>query len=321
MVNQEAQRGKRSVRVGDGVYAIDTEYIRPQLDASHLVVDSGRAAFVDTGTHLAVPILLQALEELDLEATDVEYILLTHVHLDHAGGAGRLSAALPRAKVLVHPRGAPHLIAPAKLVAASKAVYGEESFAKYYGDVEPIPAERIVTVEEGQRIVLGRRHFEFINSPGHALHHVCIVDHTAGEIFTGDTFGISYRELDTPAGVFLFPTTTPSQFDPDQLHATVARIMSLKLRTAYLTHYSRVGITEALGVHLHADIDAFVDIARSVAAPRRIAQMEMRLFEYLSQRLDQHGFGGDEARRHAILDTDVSLNAAGLEAWLIRCAA
>lgn len=312
---------KRSVRVGEGVYAIDTEYLRPQMDASHLVVDSGRAAFVDTGTHLAVPILLQALAELELEAADVEYILLTHIHLDHAGGAGRLSAALPRAKVLVHPRGAAHLIAPAKLVAASKSVYGEAAFAAHYGDVVPIAAERIMTVEEGQRIVLGRRQFEFINSPGHALHHVCIVDHEAGEIFTGDSFGVSYRELDTPAGAFLFATTTPSQFDPDQLHATVERIMSLNLRTAYLTHYSRVDNIVALGVHMHADIDAFVAIARSVDAPRRIAQMEARLFEYLSQRLDQHGFTGDEARRRAILKDDVALNAAGLEAWLTRCAA
>ncbi len=312
---------KRSVRVGDGVYAIDTEYVRPQMDASHLVVDSGRAAFVDTGTHLAVPILLQALAELELEAADVDYILLTHIHLDHAGGAGRLSAALPRAKVLVHPRGAAHLIAPAKLVAASKAVYGEAAFAKHYGDVVPIAAERIMTVEEGQRIVLGRRQFEFINSPGHALHHVCIVDHEAGEIFTGDTFGVSYRELDTLAGAFLFATTTPSQFDPDQLHATVERIMSLNLRTAYLTHYSRVDNIDTLGAHMHADIDAFVDIARSVDAPHRIAQLEARLFEYLSQRLDQHGFAGDEACRRAILKDDVALNAAGLEAWLARCAA
>lgn len=309
-------------RVGEGVFAIDTEYVRPRLDASHLLIDSGRAAFVDTGTHLSVPNLLKALATQDIDVADVDYILLTHVHLDHAGGAGRLAGALPRAKVLVHPRGAAHLIAPAKLLAASKAVYGEAAFALHYGDVVPVPAERIVTVEDGQRIALGKRSFEFIHTPGHALHHVCIVDHAAGEIFSGDTFGVSYRELDTAAGEFILAATTPTQFDPNQLHASVARILRLKPRAVYLTHYSRVQQIESLGADMHADIDAYVAIARSVAsAPNRMAQIKPKLFDYFSERLDRHGFAGDALRRHQLLDDDIALNAAGLDAWLTRLAA
>src|SRR5579863_9731962 len=139
-------------RVGTGVFAIDTEYVRPRLDASHLIVDDGRAAFVDTGTYFSVPNLLAALAAQDLDADAVDYIILTHIHLDHAGGAGRLAAALPRARVLVHPRGASHIIDPSILVAATKAVYGEARFLREYGAIQSIPADRIDTVEDGRRI-------------------------------------------------------------------------------------------------------------------------------------------------------------------------
>ena len=306
-------------RVGEGVIAIDTELVRPRMDASHLIVDRGRAAFVDAGTHFSVPNLLAALAAQDLDVDAVDYVLLTHIHLDHAGGAGRLAAALPRAKVLVHPRGAPHLIDPSMLIAAAKAVYGEARFIREYGDIVGIPAQRIETPNDGHRIRLGGRTLELIHTPGHAVHHLCIVDRDTAEVFTGDTFGLSYREFDTAAGEFIFPTTSPTQFDPQQLHASIDRILDYKPSSAYLTHYSRVGRVDELGVDLHADIDAFVNIARSVAdAPDRALRMQPMLFDHLSARLAAHGFAGDAAQRHAILDDDVALNAAGLHSWLAR---
>lgn len=305
--------------VGVGVYAIDTDYVRPRMDASHLIVDAGRAAFVDTGTFHSVTNLLAALDELGLATTDVEYILLTHIHLDHAGGAGRLAECLPRAKILVHPRGVAHLCAPDRLVAATKAVYGERRFDELYGRVVPAPTERVIAVADGQRITLGRRSLEFMHTPGHALHHLCIVDRDAREAFCGDTFGVSYRELDTAAGAFIFATTTPTQFDPGQLHSSVDRILEVRPRVVYLTHYGPVSRIDALGAELHADIDAQVAIAKSAAAgPDREAEIAAALYAYLSSRLDTHGYGGGGAERHALLDGDVALNAAGLDAWLRR---
>jgi glyoxylase-like metal-dependent hydrolase (beta-lactamase superfamily II) len=306
-------------RVGAGVVAIDTEYGRPRMDAAHLIVDGGRAAFVDAGTHYSVPNMLAALAAEDLDVEAVEYVLLTHIHLDHAGGAGELAAALPRARVLVHPRGAAHMVDPSILIAATKAVYGAEKYAELYGDIIAIPAERVASVEDGQRIKLGARTLEFVYTPGHALHHLCIVDRDAGEVFTGDTFGLSYRELDTAAGEFIFPTTSPSQFDPQQLHASITRVVEFKPTAAYLTHYSRVGRVDELALDLHADIDAFVRIAQSVAQELdRVPRMRALLFDYLSARLDAHGFSDDAAQRHAILDGDIALNAAGLHSWLSR---
>jgi glyoxylase-like metal-dependent hydrolase (beta-lactamase superfamily II) len=306
-------------RVGEGIFAVDTEYLRPRLDASHLIIDDGRAAFVDTGTYFSIPNLLAALAAERIAAADVDYIFLTHVHLDHAGGAGRLAAALPRAQVLVHPRGAAHMVDPSKLIAAATAVYGERMFGEHYGEILPIPAARVTAVEDGQRFRLGSRTFAFLHTPGHALHHVCIVDRDSGDLFSGDTFGISYKEFDTAGRAFIFPTTSPSQFDPAQLHASVTRIMECKPRAVYLTHYSRVAEAEKLGFDLHADIDMFVRIAEDAAGlPERATRMATRIFDHLSMRLDEHGYGGDAAQRHALLDLDVRLNADGLDAWLTR---
>lgn len=304
---------------GRGVYAVDTGHVRPLADASYLIVDAGRAAFVDTGTDLSVPNLLAALEAVQIDADAVDYIILTHIHLDHAGGAGRLAEALPRARIIVHPRGAAHLIDPSKLTAATKAVYGEANFAAQFGAVVPIAKERIVTVRDGERLNLGGRTFEFLDTPGHALHHLSLVDREAREVFTGDTFGVSYRELDTEAGAFIFPTTTPAQFDPEQLHASISRIEALKPEGAYLTHYGRVGAIGKLAADLHGDIDVLVGIAqRASSAKDRVREMRPRIFAHLSKRLIDHGWRGDEAARHAMLDGDVVLNSAGLDAWLAR---
>ena len=306
-------------QVSEGVIAVDTEFIRPRMDASHLIVDSGRAAFVDAGTSFSIPNLLEALAAQDLDVNDVDYLLLTHIHLDHAGGAGNLVAALPRARVVMHPRGAAHMIEPAVLIAATKAVYGEARFTEEYGEILPIPKERVDVAEDGRQIRIGTRTLQLIHTPGHALHHLCAVDRDRGEIFAGDSFGISYRELDSAVGEFIFPTTSPSQFDPEQLHSSIDRIMAFKPTSIYLTHYSRVGQPDKLARDLHADIDAFVGMASSVVeGPNRVERLGTRLFDYLSTRLDAQGVTADVAQRHAVLDGDVALNAAGLVAWLSR---
>lgn len=305
--------------VAEGVIAIDTAFGRPRMCASYLLVDGGHAAYVDAGTAHSLPNLLAALEAQDLDVDAVDYLLLTHIHLDHAGGAGQLMQALPRARLLVHPRGMSHIIDPTVLAAATAAVYGAARFAADYGQLRGVDRARVEAVQDEHRVSLGHRTLEFIHTPGHALHHLCIVDRDTAEVFTGDSFGVSYRELDTAAGAFIFPTTSPTQFDPDQLHASIDRISTYRPSAAYLTHYSRVLDVAPLALDLHADIDAFVRIAQSVMNdPRRIDRMTSLLFEHLSARLVAHGFGGGAATAHAVLDNDIALNAAGLDAWLKR---
>ena len=309
------------IDVDDGVTAVDTEYVRPGLDASHLVIHGGRAAFVDTGTTHSVPLLLAALEAKGLEPGQVEWVFVTHVHLDHAGGAGALMAALPNATAVLHPRGARHMADPARLIEGSKAVYGAAAFDALYGEIKPIPAARIRTVEDGERLSLAGREFEFIHTEGHAKHHYCIVDAAASAVFTGDCFGISYRELDTAAGPFIFPTTTPVQFDPEAAHATIRRLLSYKPERAFLTHFSCVRAPAALAPQLHRDLDAYVQIAarhRDDADPE--ASIRAALRDWTFARLDDHGVDPDPTFRDEVLNMDMALNAQGIAVWLANTA-
>ncbi len=229
-----------------GITAIDVDYVRPRLAASHLVVDEGRAAFVDTGTTHSLPNLLYALEAKGLDRSAVDWVLTTHVHLDHAGGAGALMRELPNARCAVHPRGARHLAEPSKLIAGSIAVYGEERYHALYGEILPIDASRIFQPEDGAKIRLGGRELELIHTPGHALHHYCVVDAANALIFSGDTFGLSYRDFDVDGRAFIIPTTTPVHFDPEALCRSVDRLMSYRPRSIFLTHYAEVTELERL---------------------------------------------------------------------------
>jgi glyoxylase-like metal-dependent hydrolase (beta-lactamase superfamily II) len=304
---------------GDGLYLIDTNYVRPGLAASHLVVDSGRAAFIDTGPAPAAPKLLAALDELGLAPEQVDYLFLTHVHLDHAGGAGQLMRALPNAQAVLHPRGAPHLVNPTRLIAGSVAVYGQEMYRRLYGEILPIPAERVITTEDGTRLTLGARNFEFIDAPGHARHHHCPIDLDHRDVYSGDNFGICYREFDTATGPFMLPTTTPVQFEPEVLHRTIDRLLAYRPRRIVQTHFGPVSDLERLARDLHDSIDALVAIARRhAAATDRAQRIGAEMFDGFSARLDAHGYEGDLARRHALLDDDVDLNTQGLEVWLAR---
>ncbi len=303
----------------DGISAVDTHYVRSRLDASHLIVHRGRAAFVDAGTSLAVPHLLAALEAKGIARDVVDWVFLTHIHLDHAGGAGALAEQLPNARVAVHPRGAQHLADPARLIDATRKVYGDAIYDRLYGEIRPVPAERLVVTGDGARHELAGRPFEFLHTPGHALHHQAIVDAEAGAVFAGDTFGVSYREFDVDGREFILPATTPTQFDPEQLHGSIDRVLALAPRALFLTHYSRVVGIARLGPELHLAVDAYVTLARRHgAAPDREARLREAIFDRHSAALDAHGFPGDAARRHALLDEDIALNVQGLLSWLDR---
>jgi len=309
----------RITRHPDGIFAVDAEYVRPGYAAVHIIQHNGRAAFVDTGTNYSVPHLLAALDELGIARESVDYVLLTHVHMDHAGGAGLLIQELPTARLLVHPRGLPHMVDPSKLVAASQAVYGEDEFRRLYGDVLPVAHDRIVSVPDGYRCDLGGRELELIHTPGHALHHYAVVDRAHAVIFSGDTFGISYRALDTPQGPFILPTSSPSQFDPDQLISSIDRIMSYVPDSMYLMHYSRVTGTPRLAAMLKSQIREFVRIARECESlPDAHNAVRAAMMELWLKLLQQQGSTLAVEEVSKWLETDLELNAQGLLIWFRR---
>lgn len=306
-----------------GITAVDTGYLRPHFDAAHLIVHGGRAAFVDCGANSSVPQLLAALDAKGLPRDCVDYLFLTHIHLDHAGGAGLLAQHLPNLKVVVHPRGSQHMAAPEKLIAGVKAVYGEEHYRELYGEILPVPAERIIATTDGQRLELAGRPFEFIHTPGHAGHHHCIVDVDHGGVFTGDTFGISYRDFDVEGRTFIMATTSPVQFDPEAMKASLARIVSYQPHSLFLTHYGRITDIARHHADMNAEIDALCRYTRAAAAAHpkgaeRTAALEAALAAHYQSRLDAHGDQHTAAERQEILAMDAQLNAQGLEIWFER---
>jgi glyoxylase-like metal-dependent hydrolase (beta-lactamase superfamily II) len=302
-----------------GIHAIDTHYLRPMQDAAHLIVEGGRAAFVDCGTSYSVPYLLAALASLRLAPEQVDYVFLTHAHLDHAGGAGQLMSALPAARAVLHPRAAPHLISPELLIRASIGVYGEENYRRLYGEILPVPKERVLITEDGLRLALAGRTFEFLHTPGHAMHHYAMADLDHGGIFTGDIFGISYRELDVAGKNFIFPTTTPTQFDPAQMLQSIDRIVARQPECVYLTHYSRVTGVPALAAVLRAQVEAFAALAlRHAALPERRARIAADMMALWIESLRAMGSPLTDSDLVAVLGLDARLNADGLVSWLER---
>ncbi len=316
---REATPPVRYIDLPDGVTTIDTQFVRPGFNASHLIVEDGRAAFVDVGSSHAVPLLLDVLRQKMIAARDVRFVIITHIHLDHAGGAGALLRHLPNAKVVVHPRGARHLASPERLIKGTKAVYGEEHTNALFGAILPVAKDRIIEAPHEYRISLNGRELLCLDTPGHARHHICIVDEMSRGIFSGDTFGVSFRECDTENGAFIVPTTAPVHFDPPRLHESIEMLVSCQPEKMYLTHFGKVTDVPRLAADLHEMIDAFVRFAEQVRDQKgeeRRQNVQQRMEDLYLSRLHEHGCECDRAQMMDILGSDISMNVLGLEVWL-----
>lgn len=301
--------------LGHGIYAIDTGFGRPRFDAAYLIVEAGRAAFVDSGTNFSVPRLLEALDALGLARDAVDYVIPTHVHLDHAGGVGLLMRELPVATLICHPRGLRHLVDPTQLWASATAVYGAEEMARSYGELVPVPATRARPSADEMVLELAGRPLLFIDTPGHAKHHHCIWDERSRGWFTGDTFGLSYREFDLDGRAWSLPTSTPVQFEPEAMKASIARMLAASPDCLYVTHYGRVTEVERIAALLNRLIDRMVELA-DAAQRERHERLKSGLLAIYAESLREHGSTLGDARIADLLAADLELNAQGLEVWL-----
>lgn len=275
-----------------GITRIDTGLMGPGNAACYLLESGGEAAVIETGTEATTQRVLELLQQRQIPLEKVRYVIPTHVHLDHAGGAGSLMAALPEAQLVVHPKGARHLIDPAKLVAGATVVYGENAFKAMYGEIKPVPENRVIIAEDNHSLSLGSRQLLFRDTPGHANHHFCIWDETSRGWFSGDTFGLAYPSLTTAAGPFLIPTTTPVQFDPDALLGSIDLMMGYQPEQMFLTHYGALALTPALSKSLREQIRDYVAIATALPAETDIeTQLQEQLTNYTLKRFTAHGGG------------------------------
>ncbi len=299
------------------ITCIDTEHMRKNFVAAYLIQAGDEAAFIDTGCHLSVPILLSVLAEKNIPRQKVTQIILTHIHLDHAGGAGELIKHLPNATVYVHERGAQHMRDPSKLKAGVIQVYGELFFKQFLGDLIPIPERRIRVAKENDTIMLGNRILQFINTPGHAYHHLCIWDKTSQGIFSGDTLGVSYREFDTKHGALIFPPTSPTQFDPETWQQSIQKLMKFQPKYAYLTHFNRIEFSQNSADQLVHHLNNFTKISRQLAhATNRHKALKTQLLNYLLGVATQHEVALDTPAQIKLFKGDLEICAQGLGVWL-----
>lgn len=300
-----------------GISAIDSGYQRPVLDAIHLIVEGGRAAIVDAGVNSSVPRVMAALRAKNIAPQNVDYVVLTHIHLDHAGGAGLLLEQLPNARLTVHPRGARHMIDPSKLIASTEAVYGVDASRRTYGTIVPVDASRVIETPHSSSIGLNGRELVFFDTPGHARHHVCVLDTRSGHVFAGDTFGLSYRELDAGGRQFIFPTSSPTQFDPAEEHRSLDLITRLNPPAIYVTHYSQVREISRMADDMHRLVDAHEELGRTFGRDdgMRHARFKAAITEMVLNEARRYEWLLARERVLDIFAGDIELNAQGLAIW------
>ena len=299
------------------IFCFDANYFRKNFAAIHFVNQNNKILIVDTATNHSAKRFLKTLQNMSISLESVEWIVLTHVHLDHAGGAGLLMKMCPNAQLAVHPRGVRHMVNPEKLWASVISVYGEKEAENQYGQLIPVDENRVVAVGEGEVIRFQNRRLQIFDAPGHANHHIVIFDEKSKSFFTGDAFGIAYPELTNENGEFIFISSTPTQFEPVKFDATIKKILEQKPKSCFLTHFSKIMNIEKNGYELLKQIDEYVTITHQVRNNHDNQQERIRvkLFELLYKKAKKVNLNISKREFGNLLSLDLSLNAQGLEYW------
>ena len=298
-----------------GVYGVDANYEGPGL-ASGFILRSGKeTAIIETAHNGSLPYMQRALEELGIKAAEVKFICLTHVHLDHAGGAGSYMRFFPKAKLVVHSRGRRHMADPTKLIEGVRAVYGMEETARLYGEVLPVPEERILSPHDDEVLELGSMRLRVLETPGHAKHHLAFFEETGGTLFAGDAFGVSYSWMRGGSSPWVLPTSSPVQFDPQATRETLARLVALAPKTLLLTHFGALSEKEipAAGEALSSQTEAAV--ALTVKEKGKKDKIKEGLIKLYEAEIKAHGITRMPAPLCEALAVDLELNAQGLACW------
>ena len=299
------------------IFCFDANYYRKNFAAIHFVNQNNKILIIDTATNHSAKRLLNTLHSMNISPESVEWIVLTHVHLDHAGGAGLLMKMCPNARLAVHPRGVRHMVNPEKLWASVISVYGKEEAEKQYGQLIPVDENRVFAVDEGEVIRFENRRLQIFDAPGHANHHIVIFDEESKSFFTGDAFGIAYPELSGKDGEFIFISSTPTQFEPVKFDTTVKKIMEQKPKSCFLTHFSKIMNIKKNGYELLKQIDEYVAITQQAKNNHENQQelIKEKLFELLYKKFKKVNLNISKREFGNLLSLDLSLNAQGLEYW------
>lgn len=308
------------VQLHENIFLIDGFDCQMNERTGTYVLIEEQLTIIETSASPSIPYIIKGLESLNFSLEDVKNIIVTHIHLDHAGGAGLLLEKCPNATVFVHPKGKRHLADPSRLIAGAKQVYGEQ-FNKLFDPIKPIPEERLVEMHHQDQLQIGEKCLlTFYDTPGHSNHHVSIFHPVANGMFTGDTAGVRYPELAYDEIEFYLPSTSPNQFDPDQTLASIDLFESLQLDRIFFGHYSMSTNPNEVYKQIRFWLPIYVEEATAALdqydQPNdQIKETEKRLMKRVTEHLSNFGVPNNH-KVYNIITLDIKVCSLGLIDYL-----
>lgn len=307
---------KEPIDLGNRIHLIDGFDLGYPGRTGTYVLHEERLTLIETGPSPSVPYVKDGLKDLGIDLADIQYIIVTHIHLDHAGGTGLLLKDCPNAKVVVHPRGQRHLADPSKLIAGARQVYGG-TFDELFDPVVPIPEDRLITKEDGDTLKIGPDCvLTFYDTPGHAKHHFSIYDPVSDGLFTGDTVAVRYHQTEDQGLTFYLPTTSPNQFDPDEMVKQIRRFRDMNVDRIYFGHFGMSTHPEAAYQQSEEWIPRFVEAGeQALENDEGIGGIQNRLHALVKAYLREKNIPDDHPV-YKLLQLDFSVCAMGIADYL-----
>lgn len=301
---------KRIIDLGNRIHLIDGYDLGVANRTGTYVICEEQLTLVETSASPSVPYILRGLEDLGLDPKDVRYIIVTHIHLDHSGGAGLLLKSCPNAKVVVHPNGARHLAHPERLIDGARTVYGEK-FDELFDPILPIPEDKLITMADQDTLRIGPDCLLlFLDTPGHANHHYSIYDPVSNGIFTGDTIGGYYPELAQQGAALYLPSTSPNQFNPEAMMKSMERIRLLNVDRIYFGHFGMSEDPNEAYRQLEYWLPLFLRTAeQAFKEEKNVEAIGARLFQLVQNWLTHQGVSTSVDSK---IQLDLELGAKGL---------
>ncbi len=306
--------------LGYGVYQVELVPVDELFNSTgYIILGKEKNVIVETGASRSNSAIREALDDLNVPLSEIHAIVATHIHLDHSGGAGLLMEQCPNAVMYVHTKGMTHLVDPEVLIAGSKEVYGD-MFDHYFNPVVPIPENRVCGMLDGDQLDIGGgRTLTFVDSPGHALHHLVVNDIESQGIFSGDAAGIFYKALENEFGVKVtLPSTTPTQFDPAAMRDTLDKLLSLKPKRIYFTHFGMAEPADMLLEEAKKWLELFAsDCVTYYHDNPSVTALNDYLQDEVVKRLEARGVS-ENAKCYGNMKKDNLINAQGIIAYVKR---
>lgn len=312
----------KPVKLSEKLFLIDDFDLNMEERTGTYVLLEEELTIIETSASPSIPFLLKGLNELHINPESIKYIIVTHIHLDHAGGAGLMLQHCPNAKVVVHPKGARHLADPSRLIAGAQAVYGEK-FNKLFDPILPIPEDRLVVMNNEDELEIGPNcTLKFYDSPGHANHHFSIYYPPTNAMFTGDTAGVYYPQLKRDGVELYLPSTSPNQFDPNKMRQSLAKFEEMNLNHIYFGHFGGTSNPNEVYSQVRMWLNIFVDAAKvafqqNTVLEEQVKGTEQNILQQLNDFLQTKGITKDHPA-YEIIGLDINVCSQGLIDYLGR---